>query len=403
MKRRKSDGKMPDNKETSGLNIMYIAHERKMGGATLCLFTMAKEMKERGHNVCVVVPFWRSPIADKLKKEGIKTIGIFSGWWMMPEYWGPFMKFWFRVLYASEWFAVFRISRRIKKEKIDIVHSNSSVIDVGSRAAKRSGVPHVWHFREFGDKDYRLEFLRGRRKSIEYVAESGSFNIFISECLKRYYKELDDPDKNVVIYDGVSEKYLNRYKEKRIDGPAFLIAGNLQRNKGQDTVLKAVKILKKRNITDFSVIVAGGIASTKDSREFAKELYDYKEMENLDNVYLIGFTEDMNALRKKTDVEIVASRMEAFGRVTVEAMLSGNPVLATDTGANPELIKEGETGWLFREGDPEDLARKMEDILKHKSCIRMLGDKAYQEAKTRYLSCQNTDKIENLYRLILKD
>ena len=95
--------------------------------------------------------------------------------------------------------------------------------------------------------------------------------------------------------------------------------------------------------------------------------------------------------------------MEAFGRVTVEAMLSGNPVLATDTGANPELIKEGETGWLFREGDPENLARKIEDILKHKSCIRMLGDKAYQEAKTRYLSCQNTDKIENLYRLILKD
>ena len=403
MKRRKTDGKMPDNGEISGLNIMYIAHERKMGGATLCLFTMAKEMKERGHNVCVVVPFWKSPIADNLKKEGIKTIGIFSGWWMMPEYWGPFMKFCFRVLYASEWFAVLRISRRIKKEKIDIVHSNSSVIDVGSRAAKRSGVPHVWHFREFGDKDYRLEFLRGRRKSIEYVAESGSFNIFISECLKRYYKELDDPDKNVVIYDGVSEKYLNRYKEKRIGGPAFLIAGNLQRNKGQDTVLQAVKILKKRNITDFSVIVAGGIASTKDSREFAKELYDYKEMENLDNVYLIGFTEDMNELRKKTDVEIVASRMEAFGRVTVEAMLSGNPVLATDTGANPELIKEGETGWLFREGDPEDLARKMEDILKHKSCIRMLGDKAYQEAKTRYLSCQNTDRIENLYRLILKD
>ena len=403
MKRRKSDGKMPDNEETSGLNIMYIAHERKMGGATLCLFTMAKEMKERGHNVCVVVPFWRSPIADNLKKEGIKTIGIFFGWWMMPEYWGPFMKFCFRVLYASEWFAVFRISRRIKKEKIDIVHSNSSVIDVGSRAAKRSGVPHVWHFREFGDKDYRLEFLKGRRKSIEYVAESGSFNIFISECLKRYYKELDDPDKNVVIYDGVSEKYLNRYKEKRIGSPAFLIAGNLQRNKGQDTVLKAVKILKKRNITDFSVIVAGGIASTKDSREFAKELYDYKEMENLDNVYLIGFTEDMNELRKKTDVEIVASRMEAFGRVTVEAMLSGNPVLATDTGANPELIKEGETGWLFREGDPEDLARKIEDILKHKSCIRMLGDKAYQEAKSRYLSCQNTDRIENLYRLILKN
>ena len=46
MKRRKSDGKMPDNGEISGLNILCIAHERKMGGATLCLLAMVKEMKE---------------------------------------------------------------------------------------------------------------------------------------------------------------------------------------------------------------------------------------------------------------------------------------------------------------------------------------------------------------------
>ena len=402
MKRRKLDGKVPDNERTSGLNIMYIAHERKMGGATLCLFTMAKEMKERGHNVCVVVPFGRSPIADNLRKEGIKTIGIFFGWWMMPEYWGPFMKFCFRVLYASEWLAVCRISRRIKNEKIDIVHSNSSVIDVGSRAAKRCDVPHVWHFREFGDKDYRLEFLKGRRKSIEYIAESGSFNVFISECLKRYYKELNEPGKNVVIYDGVSENYLNGYKAIRTGHVTFLIAGNLQRNKGQDTVLKAVKILKKRSITDFSVIIAGGVASTADSRKFAKELYEYKEAENLNNVYFVGFVEDMKDLRKKTDVEIVASRMEAFGRVTVEAMLSGNPVLATNTGANPELIKEGETGWLFREGDAEDLADKIQNILNVRSDIRMMGNNAYDRMKREGLSNRNTEEIEMLYRKILK-
>ena len=60
----------------SKLNIMYIAHERKMGGASLCLLTLAKEMKEKGHHVCVVVPFMRSPIAKKLREAGIKTIGI---------------------------------------------------------------------------------------------------------------------------------------------------------------------------------------------------------------------------------------------------------------------------------------------------------------------------------------
>ncbi len=390
------------NRDTSPLNIMYIAHERKMGGATLCLFTMAKEMKAKGHNICVVVPFGKSAIADKLRKEGIKTIGIFFGWWMMPEYWGRFMKLCFRVLYASEWFAVFRISRRIKKERIDIVHSNSSVVDVGSRAAKKCRVPHVWHFREFGDLDYRLEFLKGRRKSVEYIVKSGSYNIFISNCLKKHYSELTDPNKNIVIYDGVSENYMNEYKEKKTGDPVFLIAGNLQRNKGQDIVLKAVKILKEKNITNFRVIIAGGIASTKDSRKFAEGLYNYREREKLNNIQIVGFISNMNKLRENTDVEIVASRMEAFGRVTVEAMLSGNPVLATDTGANPELIKEGETGWLFKEGDAKDLADKIQNILNAKSSIKVFGKNAYNKMKREGLSGRNTKEIEMFYRKILK-
>lgn len=394
--------KKNNDENHSKLNIMYIVHERKMGGASLCLLTLAKEMKEKGHHVCVVVPFMRSPIAEKLREAGIKTIGIFFGWWMMPSYWGGLFKIAFRMLYMMEGIAVWRISHYIRKEKIDIVHSNSSVIDVGSKAAARSGVSHVWHFREFGDLDYRLMFLKGRRKSIQYLNNSNDINIFISMCLREHYRELRDGKRNRVIYDGVSDDYLNLRQDDLEGEPTFLIAGNLQRNKRQDIVLKAAKLLKEKGITNFKVIVAGGIASTRDSQKYAKELEIFIKQNDLDNVQLVGFVSDMNALRRKSDVEIVASTMEAFGRVTVEAMLSGNPVLAADSGANGELIEDGRTGWLFETGNEYALADKMFMVIENKSVIRSIGKNAFNVASLNYLSHRNTQEIEKIYREILK-
>ena len=394
--------KKNNDENHSKLNIMYIAHERKMGGASLCLLTLAKEMKEKGHHVCVVVPFMRSPIAEKLRESGIKTIGIFFGWWMMPSYWGGLFKLAFRMLYMMEEIAVWRISHYIRKKKIDIVHSNSSVIDVGSKAAARSGVSHVWHFREFGDLDYRLMFLKGRRKSIQYLNDSNDINIFISMCLREHYGELRDGKRNRVIYDGVSDDYLNLRQDDLVGEPTFLIAGNLQRNKRQDIVLKAVKLLKDKWITNFKVIIAGGIASTRDSQKYAKELEIFIMQNDLDNVQLVGFVSDMNALRRKSDVEIVASTMEAFGRVTVEAMLSGNPVLAADSGANGELIEDGRTGWLFETGNVYALADKMFMVIENKSAIRSIGKNAFNVASLNYLSHRNTQEIEKIYGEILK-
>jgi len=386
-------------KKTEKLSVVYIGHERKMGGASFCLVTMAKEMKARGHKVCVVLPFDKCPVAEALKREGIKVCPVFFGWWMEPSYWGWWMKGCFQLLYWLEGIAVRRISRIIRKEKADIVHSNSSVIDVGCRAAMRCSVPHVWHFREFGDLDYRLTFIKGREKSLDFIRKAKSSNIFISKSLREYYSDLPDEGMlNCVIYDGVSKEYLNysegKWKKDRI---FFLISGNFQRNKRQDVVTKAVKLLKDEGINGFRVIMAGGIADTRDSRLYHEELLEFIRRNHLDCIEMAGHVSDMNALRRKVHVEIVPSVMEAFGRVTVEAMLSGNPVLASDTGANLELIEEGKNGWLFKEGDAEDLAKKMKTILENREQIGQMGRQAYREAEGKFLSDRNTEEVERFY------
>ena len=77
--------------------------------------------------------------------------------------------------------------------------------------------------------------------------------------------------------------------------------------------------------------------------------------------------------------------------------MSGNPVLASDTGANLELIEEGKNGWLFKEGDAEDLAKKMKTILENREQIGQMGRQAYREAEGKFLSDRNTEEVERFY------
>ena len=75
---------------------------------------------------------------------------------------------------------------------------------------------------------------------------------------------------------------------------------------------------------------------------------------------MLGYREDVCSLLHEYDCGVMCSRSEGFGRVTAEYMMAGLPVIASDTGANPELVNEGQTGLFYRWGDTSDLAKKIE-------------------------------------------
>ena len=67
------------------MKILYIAHEGHMGGATKSLLTLAELMKQKGHDVSVLVPLKNSEIEKALKERGINTITCFYSWWQVPK------------------------------------------------------------------------------------------------------------------------------------------------------------------------------------------------------------------------------------------------------------------------------------------------------------------------------
>ena len=383
------------------MNILLVAHERNLGGASKSLVTLASGLQQKGHKVVVVLPFGFGQVHQKLTELQISVYVVFFGWWMMPSYWNWVLKFAFRMLYVTEMIPVIRIMKIAEKEQIQIIHSNSSAIDVGARAARKAGLPHVWHFREFGDADFQLEYLKGRVKSCQFVVDTNGKVVFISKNLRNYY-HAEIADKFCrVIYNGIPQDFLyqKRYifpKSKII----FLIAGNLHRNKRQDLALQAAGILRKRGYDNFELWIAGAASAMRDSQKYEEELRESAGRDLKSCCKFLGFVSDMGKLRQETDIELVCSNREAFGRVTVEAMMAGNPVIGTDTGANPELIEDQKLGRLFRNGDAEDLADKMQWFLDDPELIEKCGREAYSFARDSFSSGLNTENIEKLYQEI---
>ncbi len=403
------------------MNILYVAHERNLGGASKSLVTMVSDMKRRGHTVTVVVPFRSGQVFRALKEQGIFVKKIFFGWWMMPKAWNPLLKFLFRVLYLTEPVAARRIASLARKRQAKLIHSNSSAIDVGARAAKMCGLPHVWHFREFGDLDYRLIYLLGKQESARRAINVPGKIVFISECLRRYYGQ-EIPDAHcTVIYNGISEKLCyEKYpggkaaggqREPVIGGQndssgtavTFLIAGNFHEGKHQELAIEACRILCEQGFDGVRLMVAGAASALKSSKAFEERLKAQALKLPEGTVTFTGYVSDMAALRKRTDVELVCSGMEAFGRVTAEAMLSSNPVIGADSGATPELIAHGKNGFLFESGSAAALADRMRYFLEHPQEITRMGAEAYRGAKECFTARHNTDAVERLYAALLEE
>jgi glycosyltransferase involved in cell wall biosynthesis len=105
------------------------------------------------------------------------------------------------------------------------------------------------------------------------------------------------------------------------------------------------------------------------------------------NVRWLGFlrSKELRELYIRSRIIVVPSRWyESFPNVVVQAMAHGRPVVAADTGALPNIVQDGETGLLFKAGDPADLAVRLSTLYTNDALCRTLGETGRERALTRY-------------------
>lgn len=381
--------------------ILYIAHERKMGGASLALVELVTEMQKRSYDIYAIAPTHNCPVALQLKELNVHVISIFMPWWQMPSYWNPLTKLCFRIFYGLEFLEVAYALFRLRNVHIDIVHTNASVADLGARIARHKGCKHVWHVREFGDVGLRLEYLRGREWTWKYMNEHSDRIVFISNSTLQHFETVAALDKRVVIYDGIRKEYLIERNYAISNCVTFISSGNLNENKQQLVLLQAGNELLSRGVHDFIILLAGTSTSMTESQQYERQLRAYIESNLLGHAELLGQIVNMNEVRSHADVEVVASVNEAFGRVTIEGMFAGMPVIVSDSGANTELVQDGVQGFIFHQGDYIDLADQMEKFINDRKLLKVMGKRANEYAKDKYTATRNAQEIDNLYHSLM--
>lgn len=115
---------------------------------------------------------------------------------------------------------------------------------------------------------------------------------------------------------------------------------------------------------------------------YYNEVNNYvKDHKLSDQIYFDGFKTKMNKYRSDMDIGIVASKSEAFGRVTVEGMLSNLAMIGADSAATSELITDNVTGLLYKNGDIDELAEKLVYLYKDRKKLKELAINGFDFAK----------------------
>jgi glycosyltransferase involved in cell wall biosynthesis len=126
-------------------------------------------------------------------------------------------------------------------------------------------------------------------------------------------------------------------------------------------------------------------------RNLASEL----QVENITE--FMPFTAEPFPLVTAADVALMCSKAEAFGRVTVEAMKLGKAVIGANSGGTSDIIQDGWNGLLYRPGDPEDLAKKLEILYKNRDLLRKLGKTGKEWASQKFNLNSYTSSLMKIF------
>ncbi|SEL25274.1 glycosyltransferase [Parapedobacter koreensis] len=355
------------------INMLSITHYTALYGANRSLLNLIEGTK-RSINWTVILRTDKknhtSPISLVLEEIGVKYYCIpFAQDIRSIGQKGYKATFFYTLkeFTVNMWYTLV-VARLCKKNKINYIHSNSSVFCFGAYVSAITRIKHIWHFREFIDKDYDLYYSLGF-KYLKFWADKAWKIISISNAINDYCvikRGITCP--SVIVYNGVISSTaipiegLKSFNKNRWQ---FLIVGTISKAKNQLDAIDAINILINRGYS-CNLTIAG---DTKG--EYYENLTKYIEQNNLEKVVrFIGFKNNLKDLYANADLTLVCSKNEGMGRVTIESMAFKVPVLAYDSGGTSELIQHLKTGYLYT-GGAENLVHGilllMKDSIRYQS------------------------------------
>ncbi|PMC39397.1 N-acetyl-alpha-D-glucosaminyl L-malate synthase BshA [Bacillus sp. UMB0899] len=238
---------------------------------------------------------------------------------------------------------------------------------------------------------------------IRFGIESSDQVTAVSNALVNQTYDLLQPDKKIetvynFIDDRVYFKHDNMYlkKEYKIDEDEKVIihVSNFRKVKRvQDVVYAFQKINRK---------VKSKLLLVGDGPEMSYVNRLVRELGLVENVLFLGKQDSLEELYSISDLILLLSEKESFGLVLLEAMACGVPCIGTNAGGIPEVIHEGETGYICEVGDIESIALRAIQLLSDEDLHKRMSESSTILAKERFHSDKIVSQYESIYYKLLE-
>ena len=350
--------------------IMIIYNDGfKRNGATKSLMAITKFLIDKDiYDIDVIIPSYADEIFSYIKSLSKNvhiyrynyTNQVYSDNGILSHIKG-LLKFGLSYLNTKKFY-----KRELKNNYYDIVYSNTGVIYIGAWISKWMNTIHVWHIREFGKEDQNTRRVGGFYYFNKLI-NNKTHIIFISKSLQEYYdNKISIPYNKHLIYNNLPSDIVSPLNISKCENKNIIVVGTIRKEKGQFLAIQAFEVLQKKH-TDYKLFIVGS------NNKYCDFLKKYVEEKNIKNVFFTGYIDDLTELWKKSNIAIVASNKEAFGRIIIEYYVNSISIIASDTGSFPELIENYNTGLLFKNNNLNDLVEKLEIVINNKTlCDEMI-------------------------------
>jgi glycosyltransferase involved in cell wall biosynthesis len=398
--------------------VLFLEHSIGVSGSTISLCTLLRKLERRRFRPCVV--FARGDQRERLLasdapateahvvtwRNGLKATRMGRAFYEMAlRRARPVKHLLTGLLSAADLVVVvapytWRLYRLARRRRTALVHHNNGIEPCSVLLARLLRVPLVVYQR--GD-EWHSRMARGLARLVtRYVANS--------EATKQDLLRLGVPPERIrVIYPPVDLDRFNPEVDARHqraefgvgpEEPCFGIFGTLLEWKGHHVFLEAARRVMDE-IPGARAFVIG--EAPERGRRYGEELHRLVERLGItDRVVFTGFRADVPELMQLLRVVVHASvTPEPFGRVIVEAMAMGKPVVATRAGGPLEIIEDGVSGHLVPADQPEAMARSIIRLLSDPEHAARTGRRGRQEVITRFSAVAHARLVEAVYEEVL--
>lgn len=359
---------------------LFVDQSGQIGGAEICLADLAGHFRPRSQ----VILLSDGPFLSFLKDRGIPAGVIplpgnvaratkrFSGAGLLrdlPAFAGLIWKL--RQAFAPA----------------DVIYLNTAkALLAGTAANAIARRPCLFHLHDLLDETH---FSRSNIRLLIAAANRADAVIANSKASADAFRKAGGKAPLHVIPNGFDSRPFDeadpgavaalRAKWNPEGGPVAAVFGRLSRWKGQHVLIEAA-----RQLQDLTVWIVGEALFTEDDAAYAAEL-EVLAAELGTRVRFMGFHENISRLMLAADVIVHCSiSPEPFGRVIVEGMLAGKPVVASDAGGPREIVRPDVTGLLVPPGDPTALAAALKSLLADPQMARSMGAAGRERADSEY-------------------